>query len=99
MLSKIFLTVIFFLSCQSEKKIVVHDCSKNIEANADIERTIELNKDFLIQNNIQIEIKKNDCGFTFINGNRKQNKPGSMTDVDFYLFVKDFYEITDSNPE
>lgn len=86
---------LFFFSCQKEKKIIVHNCSNSIEASSDIQRTLELNINFLKENNILFEVNNDKCGFTFINGNSKDFKNGSMTDIDFYLFVKTFYGIKD----
>ena len=81
--------------CQKQKKIIIHNCPNSIEAKKDIKRTLDQNKDFLNENNIHFEINDDKCGFTFINGKSKDFITGSMTDIDFYLFTKTFYQIKD----
>lgn len=65
----------------------------SIEANNDILRSVNSNRDYLDQNSIQIIEDNNNCGFTLIFGNKKKFINGSITDIDLMLEIKSFYQI------
>lgn len=90
------LSVFFILSsCEKNKEIVVHFCSDNIEAKADILRSLDLNLEYLEKNDISYKKNKSKCGFTFTYGNKEEFIEGSMTDIDLMMKIKSFYDLKD----
>jgi len=95
---KILLSIlILFLmnSCTEQKMLIVHDCSSNVEAELDILRSLELNKEYLENNEVEFKVESDKCGFTFIHGDRSKFIKGSMTDIDLMLEIKSFYYLKD----
>ena len=98
MLNKIKILVVLFvftliISCSKTKRIMVHSCSNNVEANADILRSLEMNTNYLKENNIEIKTDNEKCGYTLIYNNEEKFIEGSMTDVDLMLEIKSFYNL------
>lgn len=93
---KLFVTLLVFVlivSCSETKKIIVHNCSNNTEANADILRSVNMNINYLKENNIEIKTVNEKCGYTLIYNNEEKFIEGSMTDVDLMLEIKSFYKL------
>ncbi|MDA9316380.1 hypothetical protein N9Q58_00510 [Polaribacter sp.] len=93
---KILVTLSVFVliaSCSETKRIIVHNCSNNTEANADILRSIDMNTNYLKENNIEIKTVNDNCGYTLIYKSEKKFIEGSMTDVDLMLEIKSFYKL------
>ncbi|NCP21461.1 MAG: hypothetical protein COS42_12405 [Flavobacteriales bacterium CG03_land_8_20_14_0_80_35_15] len=85
--------VLITTSCTETKRIIVHSCSNNIEANADILRSLELNTNDLKENNIEIKMDNEKCGYTLIYNNKEKFIEGGMTDIDLMLEIKSFYKL------
>lgn len=93
---KLLVTLLVFVSivsCSETKRIIVHDCSNNTEANVDILRSVNMNINYLKENNIEIKTVNEKCGYTLIYNNEEKFIEGSMTDVDLMLEIKSFYKL------
>ena len=84
---------VLITSCSEAKRIIVHSCPNNVEANADILRSLEMNTNYLKENNIEIKTDNEKCGYTLIYNNEEKFIEGSMTDVDLMLEIKSFYKL------
>ena len=68
------LLLLLITSCSEVKKIIVHNCPNSSEANADILRSINKKTTFFKNNNIEVEINNDKCGYTLIYNKEKKIK-------------------------
>ena len=87
------------INLNETKVIIAYISCDELEANLDIERSVDMIKEKLKTHEIEIYKlqgfypEDSDCGYELAHGSRRQKVNGAMTDYDLALLVEKFYNI------